>query len=337
MIPIDRQVWKLAGLFFLLCLVLGGCKSEDQNAFAAANASRIIVILPGSIKDKSWNKTNYDGIIACRDTLMPDLEYVEEVPESDFEAVFTEYASLGYGLVIGAGSQFDEAAATVAPKYPQTRFCVINGIFCDGENLSPVFLKEYEASYLASIIAGNITQTGILGVIVGFPNIPMENLLQVYEKNALELARSRGISSPQVLRSYTNSWEDVVLGEKITIQMIDSGVDVLFVYANEVGLGSLKAARGSGTKVIGFSANQNEGEEGTVAASIDFDFGSLYTWIIRRFQSGGLTGNQVHEVGIRENIFVPVYSQEITQEIRDAVDTGITDVLEGKVNWFYHE
>ncbi len=47
---------------------------------------------------------------------------------------------------------------------------------------------------------------------------------------------------------------------------------------------------------------------------------------------GKLSGNMVHEAGINEDIFVPVYTDNISQEVKDAVDQGIKDFKDGKVD-----
>lgn len=238
---------------------------------------------------------------------------------------------------MAAGSQFDDAVSVVAPRFPDTTFCVVNGSFCQGRNVAPIFPKEYEASYLASIIAGNITRSGILGIIAGYPNAPMEHLLDVYEKNAMDIISQRGIENPQTLRSYANSWSNVDLGKKIVEQMIDSGADTLFIYANEVGLGCIQAAKERQVRVIGFSDNQNDLEPGTVAASVYFDFGTLYRWTVEQYMDGKMQGNKVHEIGIREGIFVPVFPEGTPEGLRDAVDQGTSDFLKGKVDltqWF---
>ena len=334
-IKISRFLLALAGASILTA---GGCRQAVADSPAAEHRTeKMVAILPGMIEDQSWNKINYEGILKCRETLGVDLEFVQNVTESDFEAVLTEYGSQGYGLVMAAGSQFDDAVSVVAPRFPDTTFCVVNGSFCQGRNVAPIFPKEYEASYLASIIAGNITRSGILGIIAGYPNAPMEHLLDVYEKNAMNIISQRGIENPQTLRSYANSWSNVDLGKKIVEQMIDSGADTLFIYANEVGLGCIQAAKERQVRVIGFSDNQNDLEPGTVAASVYFDFGTLYRWTVEQYMDGKMQGNKVHEIGIREGIFVPVFPEGTLEGLRDAVDQGTSDFLKGKVDltqWF---
>lgn len=323
-------------------LVLSGCSTGGKTEGAAETKAqaggksaadyKIVLILPGPINDQSWNATNYAGLTACNEKLGTKMEYVENVQASDYESTFREYAERGYDLIMAAGSQFDEAVAAVAPNYKDTTFCAVNGSKCDGDNVAPIFPKEYEASYIASILAGNITKNGNFATIGGFPNEPMEHLMDVYEKNSVKIAESRGISGAKATRAYANSWNDVALGKQMAEQMIDNGADTMFVYANEVGLGSIEAAKAKGAKFIGFSSDQTTIDPNTVVASVNFDFKNFYIWALGQYMDGKLSGNMVHEAGINEDIFVPVYTDNISQEVKDAVDQGIKDFKDGKVD-----
>lgn len=349
--------WTAAALAVSLAVTLTGCGSSPKQETAAAKAEssaaadkgtqgkgeakkgekapgdyKIVLILPGPINDQSWNATNYAGLTACNETLGTKMEYVENVQASDFESTFREYAERGYDLILSAGSQFDEAVAAVAPNYPDTTFCVVNGTKADGANVAPIFPKEYEASYIASIIAGNVTANGNFATIGGFPNEPMEHLMDVYEKNSVAIAEGRGISGAKATRAYANSWDDVALGKQMAEQMIDNGADTLFVYANEVGLGCIEAAKAKGVKFIGFSSDQTTIDPNTVVASVTFDFKTFYIWAIGQYMNGELSGNMVHEAGIKEDIFVPVYTDNISQEVKAAVDQGIKDFKDGKTD-----
>lgn len=330
--------WLLVAALALSCFAFAGCGSttgapaQSGAGEKGAGDYKIVLILPGPINDQSWNATNYAGLEACNSKLGTNIEYVENVQAADFESTFREYAERKYDLIMAAGSQFDEAAGAVAGNYPGTTFCVVNGSKADGANIAPIFPKEYEASYLASIIAGHVTENGNFVTIGGFPNEPMEHLLDVYEKNSVAIAQARGIAGAKATRAYANSWDDVALGKQMAEQMIDNGADTLFVYANQVGLGAIEAAKARGVKFIGFSSDQNSIDPNTVVASVKFDFETFYVWAVEQFMAGQLSGNMVHEAGIKENIFVPVYTDNISQEIKDAVDAGIKDFNDGKAD-----
>jgi basic membrane protein A len=318
-----------------LFVVLALLAISALPVFAADKAVgdyKIALILPGSINDQSWNATNYAGLVECNETLGTNIEYVENVQAADYESTFRQYAERGYDMVMAAGTQFDEAANAVAADYPETVFCVVNGSVSTGPNVAPIFPREYEGSYVAALIAGEITENGQFATIGGFPNEAMENLLSVYEKVAVDIAKKRGITDAAAVRAYANSWSDIALGKQMTEQMIDNGADVIFIYANEVGLGGIQAAAEKGVKFVGFSGDQTTIDPKTVVASVAFDFKVFYSWAVQKFLNGELEGNMVHEAGIAEGIFVPVFTENISQEIQNKVLAAIEEYKAGGID-----
>ncbi|HWQ83287.1 MAG TPA: BMP family ABC transporter substrate-binding protein, partial [Anaerolineales bacterium] len=108
--------------------------------------------------------------------------------------------------------------------------------------------------------------------------------------------------------------------------------DTLFVYANQVGLGSIQAAKEQGVKFVGFSGDQNSVAPGTVVASVAFDFETFYTWTLDKFIKGELDGNTVHMAGIKEGIFRPVYTDQTGSDIQAKVQAGIDKVTNGEID-----
>ncbi|MGH4037758.1 MAG: BMP family protein [Sphaerochaeta sp.] len=330
---------KIMTILLIACFALTSVIASGQTEKATSNEAKgigdlkIVLILPGPINDQSWNATNYAGLVASNEQLGTKMEYIENVPASDYESTFRNYAERGYDLIMAAGTQFDDAANKVAADYPDTTFCVVNGFQADYSNVAPIFPKEYEASYVAALIAGEVSENGQFATIGGFPNEAMENLLDVYEEVAVDVAESRGISGATATRAYANSWDDIALGKQMAETMIDNGADTLFVYANQVGLGAIQAAKEKGIKFIGFSSNQNDVAKGTVVASVVFDFQSFYVWAVNKYYNGTLTGGEVHEAGIKEGIFKPVYTDAISQTIQDNVSANLKSAADGEVDF----
>lgn len=338
-----KKLSALLVFVLIFAMMAAGCGSTDTkkeasspsastSAAKAASDYKIVLILPGAVNDQGWNASNYAGLVACNKDLGTKMEYVENVQSADFESTFREYAERGYDLIMSAGSQFDEAAASVAASYPKTMFMVVNGANCNLDNLSPLFPKEYEASYLAGIIAGNISKNGKFAMIGGESNKAMEHLMSVYGKTAVSICKDKGISDASYNLAYANSWSDVALGKQMGESMIDDGADVLFAYANELGLGAINAAIEKGIKVVGYSSDQTTIDPNTVVASISFDFATMYKWAINSYLKGDLKGHTIHEVGINENIFVPIFTKNVPQNVVDSVNTAITDYKAGKVD-----
>ncbi len=326
---------KITGIVLTLLMLFSvtACSSKTDTSKGGADAYKMVLILPGPINDQSWNATNYAGLVKTNETLGTKMEYVENVQAADYESTFRNYAERGYNLIMAAGTQFDEAANKVAGNYPETTFTVVNGMVSNGAKVAPIFPKEYEASYIAALMAGEVTKNGQFATIGGFPNTAMEHLLDVYEKVAVDIAKDRGITDAKAVRAYANSWDDVALGKQMADTMINNGADVMFVYANQVGLGAIQATKEKGAKFIGFSGDQTTIDPNTVVASVVFDFETFYTWAIQKYIDGDLGGNQVHEAGIAENIFKPVYTSNISKDIQDKVDAGMEKARNGEIDF----
>lgn len=291
---------------------------------------KIVLILPGSIDDQSWNASNNAGAKACDEALGTSIEVVESVPVEEFEATFTEYGEKGYDLVMSAGSQFDEACAAVAPGYPETTFTVINGQVSETENMVPVFPKEYEGSYLAGIVAGYATENGKFAVMGGESNAPMVKLMDTYEAAALGVCEERGIEGAEANRSFLNTWTDVSITKSMTDQMIDNGADTVFCYSNEGASGAVQSAEEKGATFVAFAANKNE-ESDCVAASINMNWAGVYPWIIEGVAKGELTGAQ--QVGVKEGVFEALLTDKVSDECKAAVDKAIEDISAGNVDF----
>jgi len=329
---------KIVSIFILLSVLIvgtlfaAGTKETATIGKMAPSDYKIVLILPGPINDQSWNATNYSGLVACNDELGTNMEYIENVQASDYESTFRNYAERGYDLIMAAGTQFDEAANKVASSYPDTTFCVVNGMISKGANVAPIFPKEFEASYLAGIIASYVTQNGNIASVGGFPNKAMVDLLDVYDKTVASYAKKNRNIDVKAVRAYANSWSDVALGKQMAETMIDNGADTLFFYANQVGLGAIQAAKEKGAKFIGFSSNQNDIAPGTVVASIGFDFASFYKWAVSQYLAGTLEG-KVNMAGLKEGLYIPYYTDAISDDVKKAVEEGTKNAIAGNVDF----
>jgi len=327
------NIWVILSLFLAGILLVGGAQGKTTGEKKAASDYKIVLILPGPINDQSWNATNYAGLVACNSELGTKMEYIENVQSGDFESTFRNYAERGYDLIMAAGTQFDEAANKVSPSYPNSTFCVVNGMIAKTANSTPIFPKEYEASFLAGIIAAHITETGKIATVGGFPNKAMVDLLDVYEATAKKYAREKRGKEVEAVRAYANSWSDVALGKQMAETMIDNGADVLFFYANQVGLGAIQAAKEKKAKFVGFSANQNDIAPDTVLASISFDFATFYKWAVSNYLAGTLKGGIVNKAGLKEGIFIPFYGPKIGSDVRQAVESGRKAAIAGEIDF----
>ncbi|MDD7729982.1 MAG: BMP family protein [Clostridia bacterium] len=290
---------------------------------------KIVLILPGSIDDQSWNASNNAGAKACDEQLGTSIEVVESVPVEEFESTFTEYGEKGYDLIMSAGSQFDEACAAVAPQYPDSVYTVINGQVSESENMVPVFPKEYEGSYLAGIVAGYATENGNFAVMGGESNAPMVKLMDTYDAAAKAVCEERGLEFTTT-RSFVNTWSDVSATKAMADQMIDNGADTVFCYSNEGASGAVQSTQEKGAKFVAFAANKNE-ESDSVVASVNMNWVNVYPWIIEGVAKGELSGPQ--QVGVAEGVFETIFTDACSDECKAAVEKAVEDITAGNIDF----
>ncbi|MGC8470306.1 MAG: BMP family ABC transporter substrate-binding protein, partial [Acetobacteraceae bacterium] len=85
--------------------VLGGVAGGGPAALAAGPIT-IGVLIPGSITDKGWMESGYDGMIAAEKKFGAKIKvnYIENVQFADMDQALVQLAST-HAMVIGVGGQ----------------------------------------------------------------------------------------------------------------------------------------------------------------------------------------------------------------------------------------
>lgn len=305
----------------------GGDSGSSGGGSGIADA-KIALVLPGSIDDQSWNASNYAGAKAVEEAYGVKVDVIESCAVEDFDATFTEFGEKGYNLVLAAGSQFDDSIANIAPNYPNTLYTAINGVISTTDNMCPVYPKEYEASYLAGVIAGYATENGQFATMGGADSASMNKCLDCYDAAAIKTATDRGISGAAAQRAYINSWTDIALTKSTTDQMIDNGADTVHCYSNEGQSGAVQSCQDKGAKFIAFAGNKND-EADCVIASAYADLTKLYPWAVNALLEEGVRGYT--EAGLAEGIISIEMTDQVSDECKAAVEAAEKGIMDGSI------
>jgi basic membrane protein A len=239
--PLLRTKW----LHAVPTLALIGCTQPQ------ASGMRVALVTPGSVADAAWNSGAFEGLQRIRDSLRVHVSHVEaRTPTEQIEALRT-YAAQGYDLVFAHGFEFQDAAERVSATYPHTAFIVTSGRRSRG-NVSPLIFRLEEASYLAGMVAGQLSKTGVLGFIGGIELPPIEAAYQGWVNGAKRV--NPAIKSRKV---YLNSFDDVAAGREAALALIGAGADMFHHNADAAALGLFQAVKQSrGVYVMGANADQ---------------------------------------------------------------------------------
>ncbi len=287
---------------FKICMVamlaITACQKGENNAKPTDGAPKklhVALLTPGAISDRSWSGIAYDGLKTLRDSLGAEISNIQTKTPAQFEENFRQYGAQHFDLVIGHGFEYQDAAARVAPTYPNTIYIVTSGRVT-GPNLGGVSFAFEESSYQAGIIAGAMTRTNTIGLIAGEEQPPVKASFAAFALGA------RSINPKvKVLTSYIGSWEDVSAAKEQALAQIAQGADILFQNADAAGLGVFQAAKEKKVLAFGTNSNQNNIAPDVVVASVVIDLSKAFLLIAREVQSGQFKGH-VFNLGVQQDV-----------------------------------
>jgi basic membrane protein A and related proteins len=147
---------------------------------------------------------------------------VESVPEgADAERVMRDLAAQGHQMIIATSFGYLEPALRVAADYPNVKFEHAGG-YKTAPNLSTYNARFYEGRYLAGIIAGHHSKSGVAGYVAGSP-VPEV----VQGINAFALGMRSVNPKAEVKVVWLNTWFDPARERDAALALIGQGADVL--------------------------------------------------------------------------------------------------------------
>jgi basic membrane protein A and related proteins len=253
-----------------LLVAAAGCGSDDNSsstssdtaATAAAPAKKAIkvglVTDIGGLNDRSFNTLANQGLEQSKSELGITGRVLTSKSNADYVPNLSTLAQQKYDLVIGVGFLMADAMDTVAKKFPNTKFAIIDvdatGLKGKPSNVEGLLFKEQESGYLAGTLAGlyakdnNITTISSVG---GQKIPPVDHYIAGYEAGAKAVN-----PSIKTLHAYSQDFVDQAKCKEIALSQIARGSGVVFQVAGQCGLGALDAAKEKSKQGIGVDADQ---------------------------------------------------------------------------------
>ena len=252
-------------------LVAAGCGSDNSNSGSGSSGGGSSKSTPagkkikvglvtdiGGLNDRSFNQLANQGLTQSEKTLGIEGRVLPSHANSDYIPNLSTLAQQHYDLVIGVGFLMADAVATVAKKFPQTKFAIIDvdATTLNGKpkNVEGLLFKEQEAGYLAGYMAGLYMKDNGGGAIssVGGQKIPpVDHYIAGYQAGA-----KAADPSIKALNGYSQDFVDQSKCKEIALNQIQQGAKVVFQVAGQCGLGALDAAKEKSVQGIGVDADQ---------------------------------------------------------------------------------
>src|ERR671933_678354 len=241
----DSVVLRPSRLLHMLVwttLLACGRDAQTKNGVPTGGRFRVALLTPGPISDQSWNGGAYQGLLRIRDSLGATISHIQVKTPADIEENLRQYGALKYDLVFG----FEDA------------------------------------SYLAGMVAGALTKSGIIGTIGGTELPPVRSSFIAFVAGAKSFR-----PNVQVLSGYVGNWDDASAGKELALAQIRRGADFIFQNADAAGLGIFQAAKETpGVRVFGSNSNQNNVAPDVVIASVVIDLPLALLTVAREVKDG---------------------------------------------------
>jgi len=243
----------------------GGSSSSSSGTSTPANstpeAKKIKVGLVtdiGGLNDRSFNQLANAGLEKAKSELGIDGRVLTSKSNSDYVPNLSSLAQQKEDLVIGVGFLMADAMNTVAKKFPDTKFAIIDvdatTLKDKPQNVTGLLFKEQEAGYLVGYMAGLWAKDNNADTVssVGGQKIPpVDHYIAGFQAGAKA-------ANPDIktLNGYSQDFVDQAKCKEIALDQISKGSKVVFQVAGQCGLGALDAAKEKGVQGIGVDADQ---------------------------------------------------------------------------------
>lgn len=278
---------------------------------------RVALVTPGSIADAAWNSGAFTGLGQIRDSLGVPVSHVEARTPAEQEEALRTYAAQGYNLVFGHGFEFQGPAERVSAEYPAVVFIITSGERVQG-NVAPLIFRLSEASYLAGMVAGGVTRSGVIGFVGGVELPPVREASEAW------VAGAKAVNpAVQSRTTYLNNWDDAALGREAARALIRVGADMLHHNADAAAIGVFQAAKESpGVYLFGANADQVALAPNRVLGSAVIDLSRALLLVAREVQGGSFVP-RVESFGLASGVvrYVP----------NPALDSLVPDSLRARV------
>jgi simple sugar transport system substrate-binding protein len=259
--------------------------SAAPGQAAGKSPLKVAFVLPSPIGQAGWSFQHNQGRLAMQSALGGQVQttVVESVAEgADSERVIRDLAAQGHRLVFAASFGYMEPVLRVADEFPAVRFEHAGG-YKTAANVTTYNARYYEARYLAGLLAGRSSRSGVAGYVAGFavPEV-------VQGINAFALGMRAANPKAQVRVLWLNAWFDPAREREAAQTLINQGADVLTNHSGSpaVPLAAQAAFKDKGVRVIAYQSDMHAFAPEAQLAAVTHHWGGYYTRVAQSVLDG---------------------------------------------------
>lgn len=277
--------------------------------------TKVGAVFIGVSDDEGWNQSHYQGIKQACDKHSINMYTKMNVPEEEgtIKKAVSELVNSGCSVIFLTSYGYGEYLDDLAADYPRVAFYSISGD-ADKGNCMSYFARMYQVRYLSGIVAGDVSESKILGYVTAVP-IP-ETVRAI---NAYALGAQKADPSVQVLVNFTGGWDDRDKEEAAAAMLMDAGADVITFHEDRPY--AIDYADRAGAYTTGYDYVSGDYSDRFLTAAV-FNWDILYTRIMDDYLSGRANFSRNYWMGLSEGaVSLYPYSPLVPEKTRTLVST----------------
>lgn len=316
-----------------LLVACGGGAATTTGGQTAGKPLRIAVVMPSATTDLAFSQSMWDALKTIQKDMggesAVELKYSENMFKvADAAAALRDYASQGFDIVIGHGSQYGSSVQEIAPDFPKTTFAWGTEVNTFGmANVYAYTAAAEQGGYVNGVMAAKLSKSKVIGVTGPVEAGDAKTYVDGFVQGVA--AADPGL---KVAKTWTGSFSDVALMTEAAKTHIAAGADVLTGSSQSV-VGSIGAAKEAGS-VLWFGTQQDQTSLApqNVVASQQYDWTGILKQMIENRKNGKLGGEafvlELKNGGLKIT-YNPGY--QLPDDVKQAAEAAIEGIKSGSI------
>jgi simple sugar transport system substrate-binding protein len=249
------------------------------------------------------------------------------VPEgADAERVIRELAQTGHNLIFTTSFGYMNPTIKVAQSFPNVKFEHATG-YKTAKNVGIYNARFYEGRYLAGIVAGKMSKTGVAGYVAAFP-IP-EVVMGI---NAFARGMRSVNPKAEVKVIWVNSWFDPGKEGEAANTLISQQADVLTHHTDSTAV--VQTAEAKKVYSIAYHSDMSKYGPNSELTAVTHHWGDYYTKVAQSVLDGKWQPDNVWG-GIKDGmISLAPYNKIVPADVQALVKKAEDEIKAGKLHPF---
>jgi simple sugar transport system substrate-binding protein len=311
-------------LLACLCIALHPIAGAEEHS-----PLKVAFVYVTPIGNAGWTFQHDQGRLAMEKALGAGVKttYVESVSEGpDAERVLRDLAAQGNKLILATSFGYLEPALRVAADFPGVVFEQAGG-YKTAANVNTYNARYYEGRYLAGLLAGKVSRSGVAGYVAGFA---VPEVIQGINAFAIGMRAANPKASVKVV--WLDTWFDPPREREAAITLVNQGADVLTNHSASTAV--VQAAEDLHVGVIAYQSDMRALAPHAQLTAVTHQWGAYYTWVARKVLDGTWRATPVWG-GIKDGfVQIAPLSSSVPKDVAALVQARKADIVAGRVHPF---